>query len=218
MTRRTSLTSSVRIVLAAVAWFAVLLQFWLSVRLADSNGKSLLNGLVIYFGYFTIITNIFIALVCTAPALSSKCRAAAWFSRLATVGCATTGILLVGITYHFLLREIWSPQGAEWLADGLLHYVVPAVALVYWVLCSRGSFLAWWLPIAWCAYPVVYMGYALVRGELTASYPYPFIDVSLLGYPQVLVNSLGLLGVFIVLGFLILGISRIRSTGAVDSA
>jgi hypothetical protein len=192
------------------------LQLWLSVRLASANGKSLLSGIVVYLGYFTVITNLFVALVHTAPSLRTSLRLVIWLSRPAVVGCATTSIVLVGIAYHSLLRERWSPQGAQWLADVLLHYVVPAGALAHWLLYSRRRPLAWWQSLLWCAYPVVYLGYALVRGELIASYPYPFIDVSVLGYRQSLINAFGLLLAFFVLGLIVLGISRLPSKAAVE--
>jgi hypothetical protein len=50
--------------------------------------------------------------------------------RLPFVGCATAAILVVGIGYHALLREIWDPRGAQRVADVVLHYVVPAGALL----------------------------------------------------------------------------------------
>src|SRR3954451_9229372 len=87
------------LLLAAVAWFAVLLQLWLSVRLALDNGKTPAAGLVAYFGYFTVLTNIFMAIVATSGALS-KASSASRFYRASVVGCATTSILVVGIVYH----------------------------------------------------------------------------------------------------------------------
>ena len=36
---------------------------------------------------------------------------------------AVTAIVLVGLGYHVLLRNIWDPQGAQWLADVLLHHL-----------------------------------------------------------------------------------------------
>jgi hypothetical protein len=199
--------------LAALAWFAVLLQLWLSIQLGYSNGKTLFDGLVAYFGYFTVLTNIFVALVCTIGAMARGSMAATTNrSRLygpMIVGCATTAIVLVGIVYHLLLRKIWSPQGAQWLADVLLHYAVPLGAVVHWLTYARGADdvaterLPAWAPLAWCVYPLAYVVYVIARGEWLGSYPYPFIDVSALGYPQALINTVGLLAAFIGLGYLV---------------
>jgi hypothetical protein len=194
--------------LAATAWFAVLLQLWLSVQLGFANGKSLADGLVVVLGFFTVLSNIFMALVATAGAVGQQSRTTPWLYRSTVVGCATASILMVGIVYHLVLRKIWSPQGAQLLADTLLHYVVPAIALLHWLLYRPGARLAWHAPLLWCAYPLVYLAYVLLRGEWLGAYPYPFVDVAALGYRQVLVNSVGLMVAFIVLGFAVLGLGR----------
>ena len=199
--------AAVPAILATVAWLAVLLQLWLSVQLGLSNGKSIVGGIVVFLGYFTVLTNIFVALVASVGALSKS--PTAWLYRPSVVGCATTAILLVGIAYHFLLRKIWSPQGAQLLADNLLHYVVPAGALLHWLVYRRTELLAIQAPIVWCLYPTLYLAYALARGELLGSYPYPFIDVATLGYQQVLLNGVGLLAAFLGLGFAVLGLARV---------
>lgn len=94
-TRSTSADVSVRIAVGVAAWFGVLLQLWLSVRFASANGESLLRGVVMYLGYFTVIINIFVALVCTAPSLRTSLRASTWLNRPAVMGCATTSIALI---------------------------------------------------------------------------------------------------------------------------
>jgi len=195
--------------LAAIAWFAVFLQLWLSIRLGFANGKSLMGGLVAFFGYFTVLTNIFVALVATAGALARNPAAPHWLYRPSAVGCATTAILIVGIVYHLLLRKVWSPQGAQLLADVLLHYVVPGGTLLHWLAYRHPERLAARAVLAWCLYPLAYVVYALARGEVLGAYPYPFIDVTALGYRQVLVNAVGLMLGFIGLGFIVLALSRL---------
>jgi len=201
--------AAVPALLAAIAWSAVLLQLWLSVQLGFSNGKSLIGGLVVFFGYFTVLTNILIALVGTAGASGKNAKTLHWLYRPSMVGCATTAILVVGIAYHFLLRKIWSPQGAQLLADLLLHYVVPAGALLHWLVYRYSARLPGWAPLTWCLYPLMYLVYVLARGEFLGSYPYPFIDVAALGYPRVLVNTAGLMVAFLGLGFAVLGMARL---------
>jgi hypothetical protein len=195
---------------AAIAWFGVLLQLYLSLRLAAHSGKSVVDGLVGFFGYFTVLTNIFVALAATLPLFRSS-RPGRWFGSAMALGCATTAIAFVGIVYHLLLRNLWAPAGLQWIADMTLHYVVPIALLAYWTIFPPTQKLPLWAPLAWCLYPVLYIAYALVRGELLGSYPYPFIDVTSLGYPRVLLNSLGLLVVFVVLGGAVYGIARLQT-------
>jgi hypothetical protein len=196
---------------AVIAWLGVLLQLYLSVRLALGNGKSLMDGLVAFFGYFTVLTNIFVALVSSLPLTFGGSRSGHWFGTGIVLGCATTAIVLVGIAYHFLLRNVWAPEGLQWAADVILHYAVPVALFVYWISFPPRQQLPVWTPLAWCIYPLAYLAYALARGALIGSYPYYFIDVTSLGYSKVLINSLGLLVAFVVIGSVVYGIARFRN-------
>lgn len=197
-----------RATLALLAWLGVMLQ--LGLTLALTRDRSIGAGLWIFFGYFTILTNIFVALTTTSAARPVGAPGG-WLARRSVVGCATTAILLVGITYHLLLRELWSPTGLQWLADVDLHYVVPAAALLFWA-ASRGARLPPTAPLLWCAYPAAYLAYALVRGVWRGDYPYPFIDAAAIGYPRVALNSAGLLALYLALGYGVRALSEARST------
>lgn len=200
--------------LAIVAWFGLLLQLCLSIRLTLANGRPAIGGLVTYFGYFTILTNIFVALVCTAGSRGRRPSADRPFLyRLPAVGCSTAAILVVGISYHALLREIWAPQGAEWVANLVLHYIVPAGALLHWLVYSYPDRATWRAPLSWCWYPLAYFAYVMTRGEILFSYPYPFIDVLALGYTQTIVNAIGFLIGFIVVGYVLLGLKQLATSG-----
>lgn len=199
--------------LAAIAWLAVLLQLYLSVVRALGNGKSAIDGIVVYLGFFTVLTNIFVALVASAGALGKGDPPAPRLYRPPVVGCATTAILLVGIVYHFVLRHVWSPQGAQWVADALLHYVVPAGALLHWLAYREAGRIGWPAPLAWCIYPAAYFAYALARGAILGSYPYSFVNAATLGYPRVLANALGLLAGFLILGYAVVGVARLMAGG-----
>jgi len=207
--------------LAALAWSGVLLQLVLSLRMALANGHNLVHGLVVYLGYFTVLTNLFVALVLSALAFPGAGNGGALVRLLrhpSTLGCAVTSIVLVGLGYHFLLRHIWNPQGAQWLADTLLHYVTPMAFCFYWLWALPKTGMGWRSPAGWCLYPLGYFAYALVRGEWLGAYPYPFIDVSAIGYSGTLFNALGLLLVFLVVAGLLLALGkaleRRRSVGA----
>ncbi|MNN16500.1 hypothetical protein D3C81_1296400 [compost metagenome] len=116
------------------------------------------------------------------------------------LGCATTSIVMVGIGYHLLLRNVWNPQGLQLLADNLLHYAVPISTLVYWLVFTPRTTFSTLAPLVWCIYPLGYLVYVFARGGLLGAYPYHFIDVASIGYPQVLLNSLGLFFAFLVVG------------------
>lgn len=197
--------------LAVISWMGVLLQFWLSINLALANGKTVGDGIISYFGYFTVLTNLFVALAATLPLIANGSRLGNYFSKPVVLGSATTSILMVAITYHFLLRNVWQPQGLQLIADIVMHYVVPVLTLAYWLIFSPRSNLSILVPITWCLYPMSYLTYVLVRGELLQSYPYYFIDVTKIGYGETLLHSFALLIAFIILGFVVLAVTKLRN-------
>ena len=198
--------------LAAVAWLALLLQLYLSIELAISNGRSVIHGTFAFLAYFTVLTNLFVALAASLPLLAGATRLGRFFARPDVLGCAITSIVMVGAGYHLLLRNAWNPQGLQLVADYMLHYVVPLCALVYWVVFAPRTRIGALAPLIWCLYPIGYFIYALIRGELTGTYPYYFIDVGSIGFVRVLANSAAMLLAFALVGSAIRLIYVLRGT------
>lgn len=191
--------------LAALAWAALLLQLSLSLRLSHANGQGIVQGFLSYLAYFTVLTNLFVALVASRGA-----RMADGGRDLPWRGCAVASILVVGLGYHLLLRNVWDPQGWQKLADVALHYAVPLTALVWWLALPPRARIDTSAPLRWLAWPLAYSVYALIRGELIGSYPYYFIDVGTLGWPRVLGHLAGLLVVFVLVGYVLHGLAHWR--------
>jgi hypothetical protein len=200
-----------RAALAALAWFAVLLQCFLSINSAIHDGRGFGGGLVSFFGYFTILTNILVCISLTAPLTAPNSAAGQFFARPDIIAGVATSIVFVGLAYYFLLSNLFHPQGLQWLANALLHYVIPPLYLLYWWLTTSKSTLRFMDAVIWGAYPTLYLVYALIRGRIIGSYPYGFIDVGRIGYEKTLINGVGLLIAFILIGLTLVGMSRIDS-------
>lgn len=185
-------------VLAAFGWVALVLQLILHIQVANGLGLSLTEALIRFFSYFTIQINILAALVLTAFAL--KASSDEWLVHPFVRSAIAVYIAMVGITYHTLLRHLWDPQGAQWVADMSLHTVMPAFYLMFWLACVRKAGLRWYDPLLWLIYPLFYLAFVLVRGRVSGFYPYPFIDAGALGYAGVAVNTAWLLIVCAALG------------------
>jgi hypothetical protein len=196
--------------LAVLAGFSVILQGWLSLQLAIHNGKSIGAGLASFFSYFTVLTNTAIFTSLFLSLIGPASPAGKWCARPGVVAGIAANIALVGLGYHFLLRDTWNPQGAQRLADLLLHYAVPVLYVLYWWSDAAKAVLRWTHPLLWSIYPAAYLAYSLVRGYLVGSYPYPFIDAAHIGYARTMLNAVGLLAVFIALGLLIVALGRVR--------
>ena len=193
---------------AVLGWAGLGIQLYLIFFARLSVGASLLGGLVSFFSYFTVITNTLVAVVLTCAVTNRESAARRWFLQPWVSSGIAVSIAVVGLAYSLLLRHLWHPQGWQFLADELLHDVMPLLFLAYWWFCvPKGSLRLKHLPL-WLIYPLVYFAYALLRGHLLGAYAYPFIDVALLGYPQVFVNAGGILLGFVLIALLVIGIDR----------
>ncbi|MCU0074033.1 Pr6Pr family membrane protein [Pseudomonas koreensis] len=204
--RRRLITSA-----AVLGWAGLGIQLYLIFFARLSVGASLLGGLVSFFSYFTVITNTLVAVVLTCAVTDRESAARRWFLQPWVSSGIAVSIAVVGLAYSILLRHLWHPQGWQFIADELLHDVMPVLFLAYWWLCvPKGTLRLKHLPL-WLIYPLVYFAYALLRGHLLGAYAYPFIDVALLGYPQVFVNAGGILLGFVLIALLVIGIDRWQS-------
>ena len=200
---------SLVLALAALAWFSVLLQLMITLHSNVLNGKGVVGGIVSYLGYFTILTNLLVCLSLTLPP-AWPTAAGRFFARSDVTAGVATSIAFVSLAYHFLLRNTWNPQGLQLVADVLLHYLMPALFLLYWWFNFPKGALRWIYPVIWGLYPTVYLGYVLIRGRIIGNYPYGFIDPNAIGYQRTMINAVGLLLVFIALGLLLVALGRVQ--------
>lgn len=204
--------SRFNILAAVVAWFGVLLQLYLSLKLSVANGKTVAEGLIIFFGYFTTLTNILVGLVLLLPLVAPASSVGRFFHRPGVRTSTAAAIFSVGIAYHLLLRNVWDPQGWQLVADSVLHYVTPILYIWFWWVAVPKQGLRWPHVAAWTSYPVGYLVYMLIRGELTGLYPYHFLDVGALGYGKTLTNGLGVLLGFVLVSLLLLVASHFQGS------
>lgn len=199
---------------AGLSWFAVGLQFYITTSRSLSSGKTLFGTIVFLLSFFTILTNLLVAVTLTLPLAGSKSRAAEFFVSPGVRSAVAAYIAMVGISYNLLLRHLWSPVGAEWVADELLHDVVPAMYLLHWIVhVPKGALRFGQIP-KWMLYPAAFVVFVLCRGSLVGQYPYPFLDVAALGHARVLVNVLGLLGAILAISFVVVAVDRVMGRRA----
>jgi len=191
---------------ALLGWFALALQLYL--MLVQAPGPERLDAVITYFSFFTILTNILTAVVFTAVALQPKAGWGQWLRRPSVQAATAVYIAIVGMVYQLLLRQLWNPQGAQWVADVLLHSIIPVGYVVYWLLFAPRAGLNWKDAVVWLTYPAVYLVYILARGAVSGLYPYPFVDVNVLGYGGVIARAGLLMLVFLGMGLLVVAVGR----------
>ncbi|GAB6407107.1 Pr6Pr family membrane protein [Pseudomonas sp. MHK4] len=193
------------VVAATLGWVGLSIQMYLIFHSRWTLGASLLGGLMSFFSYFTVLSNTLVATALTCAATSRESAARRWFLQPWVSSGIAVSITVVSLAYNLLLRHLWHPQGWQWLADELLHDVMPLLFILYWWRCvPKGRLRVGHIGL-WVIYPLAYFAYSLLRGHVLAVYPYPFIDVEKLGYPQVFINAGGLLLGFVLIALLLIG-------------
>ena len=170
---------------ALIGWFAIITQLYLII---SNRVVSVPETIFRFFGYFTIDTNILVALCFTFIFLNNRSRLGIFFTKASTITALTVYITIVGIVYNTILRPLWKPQGLQMIVDELLHSVIPVYFILFWIFITTKG-LEWKHAFSWLIYPIVYMFYAIVLGAITNFYPYIFVDVNRHGYLKVLSNA-----------------------------
>ena len=137
------------------------------------------------FAFFTIQSNLVVGGTTLLLAVRPD-RSSAVFRVFRLIGLVA--ITVTGIVYHVALARILDLEGWHQLGNQLVHTVVPILAVVGWLLFGpRGLTSA---RIAWLSllFPAWWIAFTLIRGAVWHWYPYPFIDVTVLGYGKVILN------------------------------
>jgi hypothetical protein len=179
---------------AATAWIGLAVQCFVLF----SQNSSLLLTLWVVLGFFTITTNLLVAVVFSGIALDRSRLRSGW-----VVAGTMLSILLVGIVYALLLHGLNELTGGSAAANVLLHMVTPVMVPLYWLLFRQKGNLEWKHPLLWALYPLAYLVYALVRGAATGKYPYPFLNVAALGWQRTALNAACIAAGFLLAGFAI---------------
>jgi hypothetical protein len=193
---------------ALLGWLAIVLQLLLSIQLTVANGQGMWVGVWTYLGYFTITTNVLVALALMAAASGPRGAISHFFGRPDVHTAIAMSIVIVSAIYNLMLRQLWHPQGWQLAADVTLHDVMPVLFLLYWWLVVPKATLRWRQAFYWQMYPAAYFAYVLVRGAVNGWYPYPFLDVTTLGYLRVLIDACAVLLVFVAVALLLIALAR----------
>lgn len=184
------------ILFAIIAWFAVIVQFYIMI---ENRVSSISETVIRFFSFFTILTNIIVAIYFSSQ--STKSKVSGFFDQPGRLTAVTVYILVVGLVYQFVLRQVWEPTGMQKIVDELLHSVTPVITLIYWFLYEKKKMVKWSEVPNWLIYPAVYLIYILFRGDFSGFYPYPFVNVPEIGIQQTFINSFFVLILFLVLSY-----------------
>ncbi|HEY5462510.1 MAG TPA: Pr6Pr family membrane protein [Hanamia sp.] len=197
----------VALIILLLGWFALIVQFYLIIlNRVTTIGETIIR----YFSFFTILTNLLVALSFTFLLWESKSRIGIFFSKPKSLTAITVYILIVGLVYNAILRFLWEPKGLQLLVDEILHTVIPVLCVFFWWKYVNAKKLKWKDAFPWLIYPLVYIFLILILGAISGFYPYPFIDVNTIGYKQVLINSVMLACCFLIVSWILIAITKKR--------
>lgn len=196
----------VAIAIAALGWAAIGTQIPLTLSDAAAAGNPAWLSLVNLFSYFTLLTNVAVAVAATVAARGIT---ASWWALPHVRAGLVLYILIVGLIYQTLLKGLIPMAGTRLVIDTIFHAVIPLAWPVWWFAFGRGpSPLPWRAALIWLGFPLLYGVYSVARGAMSGRWPYPFMNAERFGYPQVAVNLAAMLLLFFALALLLIALDR----------
>lgn len=184
-------------IIALTAWTAIVFQAYLTSGSFDN-----------LFSYFTILTNLLVAVSVTAILIFPDIRVGRFFKKPSVQTAIALYIFIVALVYNTVLRGIITLNGWNLFTDTLLHVIIPILYIIYWFVFVQKGTLQYKQGLNWLIFPFAYLVYSLLRGSVYNWYPYPFLNVSESGYLKVILNSVILIVVFMVSGFALIGLDK----------
>lgn len=218
--------SVARLAMALATAAAVVAQLAKSLQSAGELGRNVTTVAVNFFSFFTILSNTLTAIVLVVAALWFLTRRQrdgvnpAWLEIALTA--VSTYMIVTGIVYNTLLRNVELPQGSEAIgwSNEILHLIGPIFMLLDLFLGPARRRIAWSALGTIVLFPVAWVVYTLIRGPLVQNpatgapfwYPYPFLDPNGAGgWPSVLVYIVGIAIVILAVGAFAVAVIRRRT-------
>jgi len=193
-------------VTSAVVTFGLVLQLILSMTKDHHDGLfgSRAKRLVVFFSFFTVLSNISVA-VTTGLLARRLGRTSRWFNvaRLDAIICIT----VTGVVFHLALADLQELTGWDQLADFLLHTLSPILCPLGWLVFGPRRRLDRAIVVRSVVGPLCWLAYALVLGSVledrhgNAYYAYPFMNVEHHGYAVALLRCAIVAVLFLGLAF-----------------
>jgi hypothetical protein len=168
---------TLRIIAFLFSTTVIVTQFIIMMQgAAEKNEVSI--RLLRFFSFMTILTNIIVALTYILPLALPLSKAGRFFAKPNTQSAVCMYIVMVCLGYHFMLAKLYVLTGLQYYVDRGLHYVIPIIYILFYLLFVKKGTLAYRHIYKWLIFPFVYLVYVLIRGLITNEYPYPFLNFS----------------------------------------
>ena len=217
--QNTTLQRLYRLGFVLVCQTGIVLQYAIVARIGDVGILSC---------YYTMHSNF----ICLIYALWLLLRKDGKRENPSVKGAVVVCILITGIVYHFLLNgameagvgAVGEVTRMDLVANALVHYVVPLMTLLDYLLFTPKGFMSRTAPALWLFIPIAYVAFAMIRPGFSKTmfngfsgksrYPYPFLDVDLYGVDKVAAMVILILACILVLGFLLVALDFLLGKAA----
>ncbi|HET8926234.1 MAG TPA: Pr6Pr family membrane protein [Microbacterium sp.] len=165
-----------------------------------------------FFAYLTVQSNCaFVVLLVVAGVVAfRRDRDPRWLTialALTLAWTITCGIAFALIVWQAGLRGI--RIDVPW-SDQLLHFWLPGLAVAGWTLAPGHRGVPWWVVPVAPIYPLLWGLGAMWRGPQVGWYPYYFLDLRQVGFPEFLISAGIALAMFALVAAVLVLISRAR--------
>lgn len=182
-----------------------------------------------FFRYYTNLSNLLVVmfyLIRTVVRITGKYDGffgKIVFSQIWFYSVTMSIFLTFGI-YNFVLMPSFKkapPDSLEFkfahsLSNYLVHYVVPLLCLLNWLIFADKEALQYKWALIWTIIPWIYVIYSTIRGlrgdrfeSTNSAYPYDFMDIGKYGWAKFIRNCLLVTVVFVAAGLFFIFIRKL---------
>ncbi len=196
-----------RVVLCVVSAFACLLS--LGIFYIGKNGGNEFSW--DFLKFYTNISNYFVLVVSVIVLADTVKRVRGGETegcnrKLRTFKFMT--VIMILVTFLVVIFLLQSPLEADYwrnIGNMSYHFLAPLLFILDYILFDEKRTISVFAPLYSLIIPLIYVGYIFILGAVIPgfTYPYFFLDANELGYGGVVLWVLGLMAVFVVLGYLL---------------
>jgi hypothetical protein len=156
-----------------------------------------------FFSYFTILSNIFAAIMLIIGSFYLFSKRKPTHSEDVIRSASVLYMTVTGIVFALLLSGQNLGLLLPWVND-VLHKLMPVIVIADWLYQPSRTKLQVKQSLLLLVFPLAYLGYSLIRGPIAGWYPYLFLNPSKSGgYAGVAAYCVGILVLFFVLSWLL---------------
>jgi hypothetical protein len=191
---RRLLLAAARVLLAVLTGVAIVAQ------LAQSSDAGTLVPLN-FASYFTIQSNVIGVVVFLVGAARWRGPSTPGWDLVR--GASALNLTVTYVVFALLLSNTDVDVALPWV-NTVVHTVFPLAVIADWLIDPPAAPISWARGLRWLAYPLLWLGYTMVRGAIADWYPYPFLDPSDGGYGTVALYVVAIL----VFGLVVVAVLR----------